>query len=126
VIEHIHAFDSKDSSYVALQGELNRKPVNVRVSSTAIDDLDEVTREPTAEQHRRFAQHNREAFATIAQSKIDRGDYAMEDWHGRQAYSVRVSVADIAEYVGHPENQLSFAAFKPEVQARWAERDGRF
>jgi hypothetical protein len=126
VIEHIHAFDSKDSSYVALQGELNREPVNVRVSSTAIDDLDEVTGEPTEEQRRRFAQHNREAFAAIAQSKIDRGDFDMEDWHGRQAYSVRVTGADLAEFRSDPDNQLSFAAFKPEVQARWAGRDGRF
>ena len=98
----------------------------MRVSSIAIDDLDEVTKEPTEEQRRRFAQHNRDAFAAIAQSKIDRGDFEMEDWYGREAYAVKVSGADLAEYRTYPGNQLSFAAFKPELQARWAGRNGRF
>jgi hypothetical protein len=125
-LEDLQVFRSRDSSYVALQGRIDRDPVNIRVRREAIDDLDTFSPGATTDDQRiAFARHNREAIAAIAQAKIDRGEFEDEDWHGRDALAVRVSIADFAAYLQHPGTQVSLAAFDPRVQPKWG-RDGRF
>ena len=89
-----------------------------------MDDLDRFSGgHPTGEQRVAFVRHNRDAICEIAQAKIDRGGIHAEDWYGRDAAAVSVNGADFDEYLrqGH---QLSYAAFDPRVQAKWADPDG--
>jgi hypothetical protein len=94
MIDDFHMSASPDSSYVALQGQVSRTTVNVRVNSIAIDDLDELTRAPTQEQRRAFAHHNLDALNRIAAAKIERGDAEHESWFGRDALAVRITGDD--------------------------------
>jgi hypothetical protein len=127
MLTDLQIFPSQDdSSYVALQGRVDDGPVNVRVLSTAIDDLDAFSPgAPSNDQRVAFVRHNREALAAIAQAKIDRGEFAPENWYGRDALAVGITGADFDEYLRQPGNTLSYAAFNPRVQPRWG-RDGRF
>jgi hypothetical protein len=126
MLEDLHVWPSHpDAGFVALQGRLDRGPVNVRVQRTAIEDLDRFSGgRPTGEQRAAFVRHNRDAIREIAQAKIDQGDTYAEDWFGRDALAVTIDGADFEEYLreGH---QLSYAAFDPRVQPGWG-RDGRF
>jgi hypothetical protein len=126
VLDHFHVTASADSGHVALQGQLGRLTVIVRVNANAIDDLDESGGEPTVEHRTAFARHNIEAIRAIAQGKIDHGDAESESWFGREVLSVRIRGADFAEYLSHPGNRLNYAAFDPRVQSMWIGRDGRF
>ena len=122
VLDDFHVFAADSTSYVALQGRLGRVTVNVRVNAIAIDDLDESGGEPTVEQRTAFARHNVDAIRAIAQTKIDRGEAEAENWFGRDVLSVRIRGADFAEYLSHPGNRLSYAAFDPRVQSMWIGR----
>jgi hypothetical protein len=116
MLENLEVWPSHpDSAFVALQGRLDRGPVNVRVRRGAVDDLDKFSGgHPTGERRVAFVRHNRDAICEIAQAKIDRGDTYAEDWFGRDAIAVTVGRADFDEYLrqGH---QLSYAAFDPRV-----------
>jgi len=125
MLDNFHMFESKDSSYVALQGYLNRTTVIVRVNSSAIDDLDQFGGAPTQEQRTAFARHNSGAIRAIAQTKIERDEAEPESWVGRDALAVRINGADFAEYLSQPAHRLSYAAFDPRAQVKWG-RDGRF
>ena len=122
----LQIFPSRDTSYVALQGRLERRPVNVRVLSIAIDDLDAFSPgTPTEEQRTAFVRHNREAVGAIVERKIAAGEIVDENWYGRDAVGVRVTGADFEEYLQHPGNELSYAAFDPRVRPGFGAQ-GRF
>jgi hypothetical protein len=109
-----------DSSFVALQGRLDRAPVNVRIQRTVIDDLDSYSPgKPTEAQRISFVRDNRELLTAIVQAKIDRGETATEEWFGREALSVVVSDTDFLDYLSEPGARLSFAAFDPLLQVGW-------
>jgi hypothetical protein len=61
----------------------------------------------------------------ITQTKIDRGEAEAENWFGREVLGVRIRGADFAEYLSHPGNRLSYAAFDPRVRSMWIGRGGR-
>jgi hypothetical protein len=126
VLNDLHIFASKDSSYVALQGYENRVTVNVRVERVAIDDLPGISGTSTEEQRTAFIRQNIDAICTIAETKLERGEGEPEDCHGRPGLGVRIRDADFAEYLSSSDNRLSFAAFDPRAQAKWIGRDGRF
>jgi hypothetical protein len=126
VLNDLHTFESKDSSYVALQGYQGRVTVNVRVDSIAIDDLPESGGAPTQEQRTAFVRHNIDAIRAMVEKKLEHGDAEPEDCHGRPVLGVRILDTDLAEYMSHPDNRLSYAAFDLRAQSKWIGRDGRF
>jgi hypothetical protein len=126
MLNELHAFASKNSSYVALQGYENRITVNVRLDCRAIYDLPGVGVTPTHEQCRAFARHNIEAIREIAEAKLATGDGEPEDCDGRPGLGIGIHDVDFAEYLSIPGKRLSLAAFDPHIQARWLGGDGHF
>ena len=126
MLKGLHAFASKDTRYVALQGHENRVTVNVRVDCRAIADLPGVGVTPTQEQCLAFARHNIEAIREIAEAKLENGEGAPEDCDGRPGLGVRIYDVDFAEYLSIPGQRLNLAAFDPYIQARWVGGDGHF
>jgi hypothetical protein len=117
-------FPSRDDGYVALQGRLGRETVNVRVPSTAIDDVAEAT--PSNEQRVQFVRHNLSAFGAIAQAKTERGEATPGEWYGRPVLNVRIGSEDLERYERDGGEPLSYAAFDPRRQAAWVGSDGKF
>lgn len=116
-LDNFEVFPSQDDSYVAIHGEIDRKPVNVRVPSTAFDDL--ARRGTSTDERKRFVRHNLGVFRAITQEKIESGDKVDEDWHGRSAIALRIELQDIEKYTREHGIRLSDAALDPRRQARW-------
>ncbi len=126
MLNDLHVFVAKNSSYIALQGYENRTTVNVRVDCRAIADLPGVGVTPTHEQCVAFARHNIEAMREIAEAKLADGGGEPEDCDGRPGLGIRIRDVDFAEYLTLPGKRLSLAAFDPFVQAKWVGGDGHF
>jgi hypothetical protein len=126
MLNDLHAFTSKDSSYVALQGHENRTTINVRVDCRSVADLPGVGVMPTHEQCLAFARHNIEAIREIAEAKLENGEGEPEDWNGRPGLGIRIRDIDFAEYLTIPGKRISLAAFDPHIQSRWVGGDGYF
>lgn len=117
MLEEFHSFQSRDSSYIALQGYENRITINVRVSCDAIDDLPQSGSDPTAEQRTQFVRHNLDAIRVMVEKKLEDGGAVPEDWHGRSALGVHIGEPELSAYLRDSANHLSFAAFDPGARA---------
>jgi hypothetical protein len=126
MLSDLHAFTSKDSNYVALQGHENRITINVRVDCRAIADLPGIGITPTYEQCLAFVRYNIEAIREIAESKLEDGEGQPEDRAGKLGVAIHIRDVDFAEYLSIPGNRLSLAAFDPYIQTSWLGGDGRF
>jgi hypothetical protein len=124
MLDDVHLAESKDASYVALRGYLNRITVNVRVDSIDIDDIWRFRRALTPEQRIAFVRHNLDAIRVIAEKKLKCGDGEQEDWHGRAAIGVRVRSADFDVYLNDENNRLSYVGFDPRARAKWVGHNG--
>jgi hypothetical protein len=126
LLNDLHTFGSKNSSYIALQAHENRVTVNVRVDCRATADLPGIGITPTHDQCLAFARHNIEAVREIAEARLANGDGEPEDWGGRPGLGIRIRDVDFAEYLSTPGKRLSLTAFEPHSKSTWIGNDGRF
>jgi hypothetical protein len=112
MLEDLHVFLSRDPGQVSLQGKKNRITVNVRIDSTAIDDLPGIAVTPSQIQRVDFARFNLEAFLEIAETLLERGEAQPVDCDGRPGLEVRIRDVDLAEYLHKPGATFSFAALR--------------
>ena len=118
----LHTFQSKDPTYLALQGYQNRVTVNIRVDSVAIDDLPGLGIKPTEAQRLNFIRDNVDAIREIAEKKLEWGEGYPEDCNGEPGLLVRIRDIDFVNYLSAPGNRLSLAAFAGLTHARWIGR----